>query len=83
MAEFLIDHDYHIHSYISPCSGDPGQTPAYIAKYAADHGITDICLTDHFWDERARSTVICMSVCDSRDLSESLPWQDPPKAVLS
>ena len=28
-------------------------------------------------------SVICMSVCDSRDLSEILPWQDPPKAVLS
>ena len=85
MAEFLIDHDYHIHSYISPCSGDPGQTPAYIAKYAADHGITDICLTDHFWDERARSRRDLGFYRDQTvaRISEALPLPQQPGVRFS
>ena len=55
MSDFSLNHDYHIHSYISPCSGDPEQTPEFIAKYATDHNLSDICLTDHFWDETVSS----------------------------
>lgn len=48
---YLIDHDFHIHSGGSMCSGDPNQTPARILQYAIDEGFTAVALTDHFWDE--------------------------------
>jgi histidinol phosphatase-like PHP family hydrolase len=48
---FVIDHDYHIHSNISPCASDPEQTPEGILRYAEKNGLKQICLTDHFWDE--------------------------------
>lgn len=48
--EFQIDHDYHIHSQLSRCSNDPQQSTANILAYAREKGLTDICLTDHFWD---------------------------------
>lgn len=48
---YIIDHDFHIHSGGSMCSGDPNQTPGRILEYAADEGYTAVALTDHFWDE--------------------------------
>lgn len=47
---FTYDHDLHIHSRISPCGGDPNQTPRRILQYAADNGLKTICITDHYWD---------------------------------
>lgn len=47
---YIIDHDLHIHSGISLCSGDPEQTPARILQYAVENGLKHICLTDHYWD---------------------------------
>lgn len=52
--KFKIDHDYHIHSYLSKCSSDPLQTTENILKYAEKNGYFDICLTDHFWDEEVK-----------------------------
>ena len=49
--KFTYDHDLHIHSSVSPCGGDPAQTPERILRYAADNGLKTICLTDHYWDE--------------------------------
>ena len=49
--KYLIDHDYHIHSMLSLCSGHPEQTPENILAYAKKNGLTRLCLTDHFWDE--------------------------------
>lgn len=48
--KFQIDHDYHIHSFLSSCAKDPAQTPELILQYAKDHGLSRICLTDHYWD---------------------------------
>ena len=48
---YKLDHDYHIHSYISECSKSPEQTPENILKLAKERGIRRIVLTDHFWDE--------------------------------
>ena len=48
---YRIDHDFHIHSGGSMCSGDPEQTPARILQYAIDEGFSAVALTDHFWDE--------------------------------
>ena len=49
--KYIIDHDLHIHSHISLCSGDPNQTNERILQYAVDNGFKTVCLTDHFWDE--------------------------------
>ena len=49
--KYSIDHDYHIHSCLSPCSQDPAQNPNAILNYALQNGFKKICLTDHFWDD--------------------------------
>lgn len=49
--KYQLDHDLHIHSVISNCSGDSEQTAENILRYAKAHGLKQICLTDHFWDE--------------------------------
>lgn len=48
--KFKIDHDYHLHSFLSSCSRDPEQTPERILSYARENGLSQICLTDHYWD---------------------------------
>lgn len=48
---FKYDHDLHIHSRISPCSGDNEQTAERIFKYAQQNKLKTICITDHFWDD--------------------------------
>ena len=50
--KFRFDHDYHINSQLSLCSGDPEQSNERILQYAKDNGLSEIVLTDHFWDER-------------------------------
>lgn len=49
--KYIVDHDLHIHSRLSACSDDPGQTPERILQYAKENGYKTIVLTDHFWDE--------------------------------
>ena len=49
--KFTFDHDYHIHSMISLCSGDAEQTPERILDYAEANGLKRLVITDHYWDE--------------------------------
>ena len=49
---FVIDDDFHIHSFLSDCSRDPAQTSERILDYARQNGLRTICLTNHFWDEK-------------------------------
>ena len=49
--KYVFDHDFHIHSQISSCSRDPGQTNERILQYAEEEGLHTIVLADHFWDE--------------------------------
>ncbi len=53
--KMTFDHDLHIHSYISPCGGDPTQTAEKILRYATENNLKCICVTDHFWDEKVPS----------------------------
>ena len=48
--KYKFDHDYHIHSFLSSCSGDPEQTKENILEYAKKNGLKRICITDHYWD---------------------------------
>ncbi|MBO5258588.1 MAG: hypothetical protein J6C42_13890 [Clostridia bacterium] len=49
---YIVDHDLHIHTQLSLCSGHPEQTKETILKYGIDNGLTTLCLTDHMWDSR-------------------------------
>ena len=49
--KFQIDHDYHIHSYLTPCAGHPpAQNTETFLAYAKANGLKHLCITDHFWD---------------------------------
>ena len=50
--KYGIDHDLHIHSILSSCSRDPKQSNDAILRYAEEYGLKQICLTNHYWDER-------------------------------
>lgn len=54
--KFQIDHDLHIHSYISPCAGyDPRQTKEAILAYGLTNQYGLLCVTDHIWDRNVPS----------------------------
>lgn len=55
---FKVDHDFHIHSTVSPCCHDEAQTPEAILEYAVKNGYKQICLTNHLWDENVKSEAI-------------------------
>jgi len=46
MVKYVIDHDMHLHSQLSLCSGLPEQTTENILRYAKELGLKKICLTD-------------------------------------
>ena len=48
--KYVVDHDYHIHSFISACAADPLQVPENILRCGKEHNYNRIILTDHFWD---------------------------------
>lgn len=48
--KYVVDHDLHIHSTLSPCCKVDSQTPERILQYARENNLHTICLTDHFWD---------------------------------
>lgn len=52
---FVVDHDFHIHSTVSPCCHDEKQTPEAILNYAKQNNLKKICLTNHLWDENVAS----------------------------
>lgn len=52
---YVADHDFHIHSTVSRCCHDKTQTPEAILNYAKENGYKQICLTNHFWDEKVKS----------------------------
>lgn len=54
--EFSVDHDLHIHSGLSACSGDPNQTKERILQYAQEQSLKTVCVTDHFWDEKVEGS---------------------------
>lgn len=52
--KYIFDHDLHIHSKLSSCSGDPEQTPERILQYAEEFGLNTVCVSDHFWDSEVQ-----------------------------
>lgn len=55
--KYKIDHDYHIHSFLSGCSSDPEQNKDRILACAKENGLSSICVTDHYWDEDVKGVI--------------------------
>lgn len=77
--KYKIDHDYHIHSHLSLCSGDPEQNTQRILKYAEDNGLSTICLTDHFWDERIEGASEWYQFQNREHIKQALPLPQSEK----
>ncbi len=80
--QYQIDHDLHMHSFISPCAGhDPRQTPAAILAYGVTAGLCLVCVTDHIWDKNGPGD--CMlwrgDGLDFEKAEELLPLPQSPK----
>ncbi len=71
--KYIIDHDLHIHSELSYCSGDPEQNTANILEYAKREGLRQICLTDHLWDKAAGQPSEWYGHQDISHLQKALP----------
>lgn len=71
--KFKIDHDYHIHSYLSLCSNDKEQTTERILKYAKENNLSSICITDHYWDASVPCASEWYSLQGFDHIKQSLP----------
>ncbi len=48
--KYAIDHDFHVHTKLSLCSGDEEMTTGNIAKIAEELGYKKVVITNHVWD---------------------------------
>ena len=76
---YKFDHDYHIHSHLSLCSNDPAQSNERILQYAKDNGLGEICLTDHFWDEKIPKAPDWYKKQDLAHIKQALPLPQDEK----
>ncbi len=79
---YIVDHDLHIHSYLSPCSGDEAETPEKILSYAKSYGLKRVCITDHFWDEDVPGASPWYKKQSFSKISKSLPLPQDPEVKL-
>ncbi len=70
---YIVDHDLHIHSRLSYCSNDPGETTEAILRYGETSGYSTICLTDHMWDTAIPGASGFYVGQDYPHIAESLP----------
>ena len=71
--KYVIDHDLHLHSQLSSCSGHPEQTAENLLRYARENGLRHICLTDHFWDEKVEGASKWYQPQNYAHISRALP----------
>jgi len=45
-----VNHDIHLHTYLSDCCHDENMTAAAVLDHAVKHDYDTICYTDHCWD---------------------------------
>lgn len=48
----IVDHDLHVHTFLSTCCSDPQATPEKILARAAEVGLRTVGFADHMWDRR-------------------------------
>lgn len=71
---YIIDHDYHIHSQLSiDIAEGMGYGNDEILRYAEDNGLTGICVTNHFWDETVPCDFYWYQAQGYEHLKEALP----------
>lgn len=70
---FTVDHDFHIHSRLSSCSGDPLQSAERLLTYAEENHLDRICVTDHFWDESVPGASFWYASQNFAHVSQILP----------
>ncbi|NLN19039.1 MAG: PHP domain-containing protein [Firmicutes bacterium] len=46
----IVNHDIHVHTFLSSCSSDPKATPENYIRRAAELGLRTIGFADHLWD---------------------------------
>ena len=71
--KYQIDHDYHIHSFLSPCSRDPEQNPERILRYAKENGFRHVVLTNHLWDTKQKNLYLNPPDQKYEYLAQALP----------
>lgn len=82
---YIVDHDLHIHSFLSACSRNPEQNPGRMVQYAKENGLKQICVTDHFWDEDQGSGAPCYgeeNVFDKKTWLGEIPQEDGVKFLF-
>ncbi|MBT4502622.1 MAG: hypothetical protein HOC74_33130 [Gemmatimonadetes bacterium] len=48
--EIFVDHDIHVHTFLSSCSGDSEAVPERMLAAAAVAGVKTVGFADHLWD---------------------------------
>ena len=74
--KFKVDHDYHIHTYLSSCSRNPEQNIDFILGYAKQNGLRSLCITDHFWDDAVEGSSKWYAPQNLEHIREILPFPD-------
>ncbi len=70
---YTIDHDYHIHTYLSSCSRDKEQTAERILRYARENRLKRVAVTDHYWDSSVDRASPWYKPQDFAHISKILP----------
>ena len=82
---YIVDHDLHIHSYLSACSRNPEQNPERMHRYAVENGLHTVCVTDHFWDDAQGSGAPCYApenLEEKRNMTGPLPRSDKARVLF-
>lgn len=77
--DFKLDHDLHIHSFLSLCSNDKEQNKERLLKYAEENGFGTICVTDHYWDSAVAGASDWYAVQDFEHISQIKPLPQSDK----
>lgn len=73
--KYKIDHDFHIHTYLSKCSGDENQVVDNIVRKAKELGYKDICITDHLFDDSFKHEMNFYKEQNFKHISKDLPYK--------
>lgn len=73
--KYIIDHDYHIHTYLSKCSNDEEENVDNIVKKARELGYKDICITDHLFDDSFKHEMSFYNGQNFSHISSDLPYK--------
>lgn len=49
-TKIIVDHDIHVHTFLSSCSSDPEAVPKLMLAEAARCGLKTVGFADHLWD---------------------------------